>query len=102
MIDQRSASAAGEGRPLHKTQSFVRTVILASLLAALPGTISAQAAEYVDVETAKQAGRSNFGEMIDFLHKHPEARIILVEKTDRLYRDLKDRVRSTQSTTIPS
>ena len=46
--------------------------------------------EYVDVETAKQAGRSSFGEMVDFLNKHPESRIILVEKTDRLYRNLKD------------
>ena len=46
--------------------------------------------EYVDVETAKQAGRTSFGEMVDFLNKHPESRIILVEKTDRLYRNLKD------------
>ena len=46
--------------------------------------------EYVDVETAKQAGRSSFGEMVNYLHHHPEARIILVEKTDRLYRNLKD------------
>lgn len=46
--------------------------------------------EYVDVETAKQAGRSSFGEMVDYLRQHPEARIILVEKTDRLYRNLKD------------
>ena len=46
--------------------------------------------EYVDVETAKQAGRSSFGEMVDFLRHHSEARIILVEKTDRLYRNLKD------------
>ena len=46
--------------------------------------------EYVDVETAKQAGRSSFGKMVDYLHQHPEARIILVEKTDRLYRNLKD------------
>ena len=48
------------------------------------------AEEYVDVETAKQSGRSSFGEMIAFLQQHPEARIILVEKTDRLYRNLKD------------
>ena len=33
--------------------------------------------EHVDVETAKQAGRSSFGEMVDYLHQHPEARIIL-------------------------
>jgi len=46
--------------------------------------------EYVDVETAKQAGRSSFGEMVDYLRQHSEARIILVEKTDRLYRNLKD------------
>jgi len=46
--------------------------------------------EYVDVETAKQAGRSSFGEMVDYLRKHADARIILVEKTDRLYRNLKD------------
>lgn len=46
--------------------------------------------EYVDVETAKQAGRSSFGDMVDYLRQHPEARIILVEKTDRLYRNLKD------------
>ena len=32
--------------------------------------------EYVDVETAKQAGRTSFGEMVDFLNKHPESRII--------------------------
>ena len=42
------------------------------------------------VEAAKQAGRSSFGEMVDYLRQHPEARIILVEKTDRLYRNLKD------------
>ena len=28
--------------------------------------------------------------MVDYLRKHPDARIILVEKTDRLYRNLKD------------
>jgi DNA invertase Pin-like site-specific DNA recombinase len=47
------------------------------------------AEEYVDVETAKQAGRSSFGKMVDYLRKHPDAHIILVEKTDRLYRNLK-------------
>src|SRR5580700_8690223 len=48
------------------------------------------AQEYVDVETAKQTGRTAFGEMIDYLKKHPAIRIMLVEKTDRLYRNLKD------------
>jgi site-specific DNA recombinase len=46
--------------------------------------------EYVDVETAKQAGRANFGEMIAYLKAHANTRVLLVEKTDRLYRNLKD------------
>ncbi|MCP3476699.1 recombinase family protein [Bradyrhizobium sp. CCGUVB1N3] len=48
------------------------------------------AKEFVDVETAKLSGRTNFGEMIRYLKKHPDVRVILVEKTDRLYRNLKD------------
>ena len=48
------------------------------------------AQEYVDVETAKQSGRTAFGEMVAFLKAHPSVRAILVEKTDRLYRNLKD------------
>src|SRR5215213_10598084 len=46
--------------------------------------------EFVDVETAKQAGRSGFGEMLAFLKANPACRTILVEKTDRLYRNIKD------------
>lgn len=46
--------------------------------------------EYVDVETAKQTGRIAFGEMVAFLKAHPAVRVMLVEKTDRLYRNLKD------------
>ncbi len=46
--------------------------------------------EYVDLETAKQTGRTNFNEMVRFLRKHPTVRTILAEKTDRLYRNLKD------------
>jgi len=48
------------------------------------------AQEYVDVETAKQTGRAAFGEMIAYLKTHPAVRVLLVEKTDRLYRNLKD------------
>jgi site-specific DNA recombinase len=48
------------------------------------------AEEYVDVETAKQTGRSAFGEMVSLLRRKASARILLVEKTDRLYRNLKD------------
>jgi site-specific DNA recombinase len=48
--------------------------------------------EFVDVETAKRAGRTGFGEMLAFLKRSASCRTILVEKTDRLYRNLKDYV----------
>jgi site-specific DNA recombinase len=48
------------------------------------------AKEYVDVETAKQTGRGAFGEMVAYLKAYPSVRVMLVEKTDRLYRNLKD------------
>src|SRR5215472_11040318 len=50
----------------------------------------AVAKEYVDVETAKQTGRTAFGEMIGHLKSQRSIRVLLVEKTDRLYRNLKD------------
>jgi hypothetical protein len=50
----------------------------------------AVAQEYVDVETAKQTGRAAFGDMVAYLKAHPSVRVMLVEKTDRLYRNLKD------------
>ena len=47
--------------------------------------------EYTDVETAKRTGRANFGKMLDYLrHNGAPCRAILVEKTDRLYRNIKD------------
>ena len=46
--------------------------------------------DYVDIETAKHTGRINFGEMVRYLKKHSDVRVVLVEKTDRLYRNLKD------------
>ena len=45
---------------------------------------------YSEAETAKKAGRKEFNEMIRFLKKHPDIKIILAEKTDRIYRNLKD------------
>ncbi len=47
--------------------------------------------EFVDAETAKRPGRTGFEEMIKFL-KRSSVRVLLVEKTDRLYRNLKDYV----------
>jgi len=47
--------------------------------------------EFTDVETAKASGRTNFGHMLAYLKKHQAVcRTILVEKTDRLYRNIKD------------
>ena len=47
--------------------------------------------QFEDVETAKRAGRTAFGEMVAFLRQaSPACRILLVEKTDRLYRNIKD------------
>ena len=46
--------------------------------------------EFTDVETAKRAGRTAFGKMLAYLRKRPTVRVVLVEKTDRLYRNLKD------------
>jgi len=48
--------------------------------------------EFVDIETAKQTGRAAFGEMVAHLRKHKSVRVILVEKTDRIYRNLRDYV----------
>ena len=46
--------------------------------------------EFVDVETAKATGRKQFGEMVRFLRDHKACRVVLVEKTDRLYRNFRD------------
>ena len=46
--------------------------------------------EFIDVESAKNPGRKEFGEMVCLLQAHPECRTVLVEKTDRLYRNRTD------------
>ena len=48
--------------------------------------------EFVDVESAKNPGRKQFGEMLRFLESRPECRLVLVEKTDRLYRNRTDAI----------
>ena len=44
----------------------------------------------MDVETAKITGRKQFGEMVRFLRENPTCRVVIVEKTDRLYRNFRD------------
>src|ERR1700691_3717133 len=46
--------------------------------------------EFLDVETAKIAGRKQFGEMVGFLRENSACRTAIVEKTDRLYRNFRD------------
>src|SRR5207247_2049218 len=58
--------------------------------------------EFVDVETAKQAGRSQFGEMLAFIKVNAACRTILVDKTDRIYRNLKDWLLRLDSNQQPS
>ena len=48
--------------------------------------------EYSDAETAKKAGRTNYNLMLNFLKANPEIKTVLIEKTDRLYRNFKDYV----------
>src|SRR5438094_498482 len=46
--------------------------------------------EFVDIETAQRTGRTNFDAMLTFFRRTRSCKVLLVEKTDRLYRDLKD------------
>jgi len=46
--------------------------------------------EFVYVETAKTSGRQNFDQMVQFFTKNRRCRVVLVEKTDRLYRNFRD------------
>ena len=48
--------------------------------------------EFVEAESAKQTGRTKFNEMLKYLKKHKNITNILVEKTDRLYRNFNDYV----------
>lgn len=47
---------------------------------------------FEDVETAKTSGRKQFDEMTKWLRRNRSCRTLLVEKTDRLYKNLKDAV----------
>src|SRR3989338_6763998 len=50
------------------------------------------AREFIDVETAKQAGRTSFAEMVGYIKDNRSVKALLVEKTDRLYRNFRDYV----------
>lgn len=46
--------------------------------------------EYTDSETARSTGRTGFNNMLSYLGKDGKCRVILVEKTDRLTRNMAD------------
>jgi DNA invertase Pin-like site-specific DNA recombinase len=46
--------------------------------------------EFIDVESAKNPGRKEFGKMLRLLETDQSIRVVLVEKTDRLYRNRAD------------
>jgi DNA invertase Pin-like site-specific DNA recombinase len=46
--------------------------------------------EFIDVESAKNPGRKEFGKMLHLLETDSACRVVLVEKTDRLYRNRTD------------
>ena len=46
--------------------------------------------EFIDIESAKNPGRKEFTHMLRLLETDAECRIVLVEKTDRLYRNRTD------------
>src|SRR5213075_1789545 len=48
--------------------------------------------EFIDVESAKNPGRKEFGAMLRLLASDPQCRAVLVEKTDRLYRNRTDSI----------
>lgn len=48
--------------------------------------------EFIDVESAKNPGRKEFGNMLRLLQSDPQCRMVLVEKTDRFYRNRTDSI----------
>ena len=62
------------------------------LLAAYALQLNLKLERFSDVETAKTVGRPGFSAMVAYLRKHTDCRALLVEKTDRLYRNFKDYV----------
>lgn len=48
--------------------------------------------EFSEAETAKNSGRTEFNKMLAFLGENKDVKDVLVEKTDRLYRNFKDYV----------
>jgi site-specific DNA recombinase len=48
--------------------------------------------EFLETESAKKAGRAQFSSMVEKLRRNKSIKAVLVEKTDRLYRNFRDYV----------
>jgi DNA invertase Pin-like site-specific DNA recombinase len=48
------------------------------------------ARDFIEIESAKTAGRKRFTELVGFFKRNRGCRVLLVEKTDRLYRNFRD------------
>lgn len=46
--------------------------------------------DFIEIESAKTAGRKQFSEIVTFFKHNRSCRVLLVEKTDRLYRNQRD------------
>src|SRR5712671_449371 len=77
-----SSKEQEQGYSIPAQQELLRTY------AAQQGMVIEQ--EFLDAETAKTTGRMGFTAMICYLKHHSGCRLLLVEKTDRLYRNFKD------------
>jgi DNA invertase Pin-like site-specific DNA recombinase len=49
--------------------------------------------EFVEAQSAGKSGRKQFGAMLDFLREHPEVRLVVAHKLDRLYRNFADQIK---------
>lgn len=51
------------------------------------------AEEFTEAESARESGRPVFNKMLRYINKHKDINCILVEKTDRLYRNFADPIK---------
>jgi site-specific DNA recombinase len=50
-------------------------------------------AEYIEAESAGKAGRTRFGAMLAYFAEHPDVRLVVAHKLDRLYRNFSDQLK---------
>lgn len=48
--------------------------------------------EFIEAESAGKAGRKQFSSMVGYLEQHPDVRVVVAHKLDRLYRNFRDQI----------